>query len=79
MTYTPKTKSYVSGTRTINILAKDGAAFGELKVEWAGFECISPLGLEFERKEGDKVVNQVSFNLPRDSAKALAKFILENL
>lgn len=77
MTYEPKTKSYITNTQTM--LANDDIDFGELSVTWANFDCLSPLSFDFERKEDGVVVNKVSFNLPRHSAKILARYILENL
>jgi hypothetical protein len=66
----------------LQLTANDEVSNGGLDVSWAADRgTISPLGLTFSRyTEGNKYPENIcGFNMSRDQAKKLAKFIIENL
>ncbi len=66
----------------LQLIANDEVTNGSLDLSWVVDRgSISPLGLTFSRyTEGNKYQENVcGFNMSRDQAKKLAKFIIENL
>lgn len=66
----------------LQLTANDEVTTGSLDLSWGLCKgAISPLGLTFSRyTEGNKYQENVcGFNMSRDQAKKLAKFIIENL
>jgi len=66
----------------LQLIANDECTSGSLDVTWGVCRgSISPLGFTFSRHtEGDKYQeNTCGFNMSRDQAKKLARFIIENL